>query len=70
MCVHVCARVCVHVCVYVCVRVCVFRSNADGLYYLNNFDNIVSSYVVLFELMVVNNWHVTMQGTVVGDPVH
>eukprot|EP00117_Sycon_ciliatum_P038382 scpid34018/ scgid28531/ Two pore calcium channel protein 1; Voltage-dependent calcium channel protein TPC1 len=44
------------------------RSNADGLYYLNNFDNIVSSYVVLFELMVVNNWHVTMQGAVSSTP--
>jgi hypothetical protein len=40
------------------------RSSADGLYYLNNFDNLLRSYVTLFELMVVNNWHVTMQGTV------
>ena len=38
------------------------RSSADGLYYLNNFDNLLRSYVTLFELMVVNNWHVTMQG--------
>lgn len=40
------------------------RYSADGLYHLNNFDNILRSYVTLFELMVVNNWHVTMQGTV------
>ena len=38
------------------------RSTADGLYYLNNFDNLLRSYVTLFELMVVNNWQVTMQG--------
>ena len=38
------------------------RSTADGLYHLNNFDNLPSSYVTLFALMVVNNWHVIMQG--------
>ncbi|XP_065830706.1 two pore calcium channel protein 1-like [Oscarella lobularis] len=44
------------------------RSTADGLYYMNNFDNLINSYVTLFELMIINNWHVTMQGTV--DAVH
>ncbi|XP_065844200.1 two pore calcium channel protein 1-like isoform X2 [Oscarella lobularis] len=39
------------------------RTNPDGLYYLNNFDNIARAYSVLFELMIVNNWHVIMQGT-------
>ena len=38
------------------------RTNPDGLYYLNNFDNIARAYSVLFELMIVNNWHVIMQG--------
>ncbi|XP_063059065.1 two pore channel protein 1 isoform X2 [Engraulis encrasicolus] len=34
----------------------------DGYYYLNNFDNILSSFVTLFELTVVNNWYITMEG--------
>jgi len=33
-----------------------------GLYYLNNFSNIVNSYITLFELMVVNNWFILMEG--------
>eukprot|EP00063_Salmo_salar_P051364 XP_014026199.1 PREDICTED: two pore calcium channel protein 1-like isoform X4 [Salmo salar] len=32
----------------------------EGYYYLNNFDNILSSFVTLFELTVVNNWYITM----------
>ncbi|XP_065190162.1 two pore channel protein 1-like [Sycon ciliatum] len=33
-------------------------------YYLNSFDNILRSYVTLFELMIVNNWFVIMDGYV------
>lgn len=43
-----------------------FRSNLSGLptgyYYLNNFDNLMVSYVTLFQLMVANNWHIIMGG--------
>eukprot|EP00051_Salpingoeca_urceolata_P007136 m.94806 g.94806 ORF g.94806 m.94806 type:complete len:841 (+) comp15131_c0_seq1:300-2822(+) len=35
-----------------------------GHYQLNNFDNILRSYVTLFELMVVNDWNNTMGGHV------
>eukprot|EP00096_Caligus_rogercresseyi_P003977 TRINITY_DN1807_c0_g1_i1.p1 TRINITY_DN1807_c0_g1~~TRINITY_DN1807_c0_g1_i1.p1 ORF type:complete len:620 (-),score=138.88 TRINITY_DN1807_c0_g1_i1:1648-3507(-) len=31
-------------------------------YCANNFNNVVSSFVVLFELMVVNQWHVLSEG--------
>eukprot|EP00996_Jenningsia_fusiforme_P001815 NODE_2675_length_1144_cov_26.606393_g2453_i0.p1 GENE.NODE_2675_length_1144_cov_26.606393_g2453_i0~~NODE_2675_length_1144_cov_26.606393_g2453_i0.p1 ORF type:complete len:379 (-),score=57.41 NODE_2675_length_1144_cov_26.606393_g2453_i0:7-1065(-) len=31
-------------------------------YEVNNFDNIFNSFVTLFELLVVNNWQVTMHG--------
>ena len=43
-----------------------YYSNATSTdrYYLNNFDNIFRSFVTLFELMVVNNWMVIMDGTV------
>ncbi|CAL8335310.1 two pore calcium channel protein 1 isoform X2 [Gadus morhua] len=34
----------------------------EGYYHLNNFNNILSSFVTLFELMVVNNWYITMEG--------
>ncbi|RWS24224.1 two pore calcium channel protein 1-like protein [Leptotrombidium deliense] len=34
----------------------------NGYYYLNNFDNIAISFVTLFELMVVNNWFILMDG--------
>ena len=34
-------------------------------YYRNNFNDIVSSFVVLFELMVVNQWHVIADGFVI-----
>lgn len=36
--------------------------NKEGYYYLNNFNNILSSFVTLFELTVVNNWYITMEG--------
>lgn len=35
-------------------------TTALGYYYLNNFDNIITSVVTLFELAVVNNWFITM----------
>ena len=31
-------------------------------YYVNNFDNILRSMVTLFELTVVNNWFIIMEG--------
>uniref|UniRef100_A0A674NW89 Voltage-dependent calcium channel protein TPC1 n=1 Tax=Takifugu rubripes TaxID=31033 RepID=A0A674NW89_TAKRU len=34
----------------------------EGYYYLNNFNHILSSFVTLFELTVVNNWYITMEG--------
>ena len=33
-------------------------------YYSNNFNDFASSLVTLFELLVVNNWHVLMNGFV------
>ncbi|XP_028167785.1 two pore calcium channel protein 1-like, partial [Ostrinia furnacalis] len=44
-------------------------STALGYYYLNNFDNIVTSGVTLFELTVVNNWFILMNAyaTVAGQ---
>ena len=35
---------------------------ADTGYYANNFNNIVSAFVLLFELMVVNNWQILAEG--------
>eukprot|EP01147_Barroeca_monosierra_P004586 gene4586-6776_t len=37
---------------------------AQSLYFQNNFNDIVSSFVVLFELMTVNQWHVLAGGFV------
>lgn len=34
----------------------------EGFYYLNNFDNLLVSGVTLFELTVVNNWFIIMEG--------
>lgn len=34
----------------------------DGFYYLNNFDHLLNSFVTLFELTVVNNWYIIMEG--------
>ncbi|KAJ1524179.1 hypothetical protein ONE63_010705 [Megalurothrips usitatus] len=40
-----------------------------GYYYLNNFENILVSFVTLFELMVVNNWFIVMNAyAVVAHP--
>ncbi|CAG2184314.1 unnamed protein product, partial [Oppiella nova] len=38
------------------------NATLNGYYYLNNFSDIVVSYVTLFELMVVNNWFILMDG--------
>lgn len=35
-----------------------------GYYYLNNFDDIFMAGVTLFELTVVNNWFIIMEGEV------
>lgn len=42
---------------------------SESDYWANNFDNVFSSFVVLFELMVVNNWYVTADAacTVTSD---
>ncbi|XP_052739234.1 two pore calcium channel protein 1-like isoform X5 [Bicyclus anynana] len=44
-------------------------SAAPGYYYLNNFENLLTSGVTLFELTVVNNWFVLMNAyaAVVGQ---
>ncbi|XP_013146628.1 PREDICTED: two pore calcium channel protein 2-like isoform X2 [Papilio polytes] len=44
-------------------------STALGYYYLNNFENILTSGVSLFELTVVNNWFILMNAyaTVAGQ---
>jgi hypothetical protein len=39
-------------------------SYGQARYYENNFDNIYSTFMVLFELMVVNNWNIIMEGYV------
>ena len=33
-------------------------------YYMNTFDNIFATFMVLFELMVINNWNIIMEGYV------
>ncbi|KAL5016939.1 hypothetical protein ScPMuIL_006528 [Solemya velum] len=38
------------------------NSVIQGYYYLNDFDNILISGVTLFELTVVNNWFIIMDG--------
>ncbi|XP_015761656.1 PREDICTED: two pore calcium channel protein 1-like [Acropora digitifera] len=35
-----------------------------GYYYLNHFNDLLHSYVTLFELTVVNNWFIIMEGIV------
>uniref|UniRef100_A0A8D8TKZ2 Two pore calcium channel protein 1 n=2 Tax=Cacopsylla melanoneura TaxID=428564 RepID=A0A8D8TKZ2_9HEMI len=37
-------------------------SATSGYYYLNTFANLAVSYVTLFELTVVNNWFIVMNG--------
>jgi two pore calcium channel protein 1 len=41
-----------------------YSKNPQGGFYLNNFENIVSAGVTLFELTVVNNWYIIMDGYV------
>merc|ERR1712196_326873 len=36
----------------------------DG-YFTNNFNDVVAAYVTLFELMVVNQWHILTSGFVI-----
>lgn len=38
-----------------------------GYYYLNTFSNIAVSAVTLFELTVVNNWFIVMNGYAAVD---
>ncbi|XP_075219021.1 two pore calcium channel protein 1-like isoform X4 [Lycorma delicatula] len=38
------------------------ESSALGYYYLNTFENLATSSVTLFELTVVNNWFILMDG--------
>uniref|UniRef100_A0A4W3HT59 Two pore segment channel 1 n=1 Tax=Callorhinchus milii TaxID=7868 RepID=A0A4W3HT59_CALMI len=40
------------------------RTVIQGYYSLNNFNNILNSFVTLFELTVVNNWYIIMEGVV------
>eukprot|EP00041_Stephanoeca_diplocostata_P021215 m.489432 g.489432 ORF g.489432 m.489432 type:complete len:820 (+) comp21768_c0_seq2:262-2721(+) len=40
------------------------HNNVAGIYQLNNFDNVLRSFVTLFEQMIVNNWFVAMNGHV------
>ena len=39
-------------------------SNSLSYYYLNSFENLLTSGVTLFELTVVNNWFIVMNGYV------
>ncbi|XP_046858166.1 two pore channel protein 1-like [Xenia sp. Carnegie-2017] len=39
-----------------------YQYEENGYYYLNNFNNFYHSFVTLFELTAVNNWHVIMEG--------
>ncbi|KAH9406188.1 Two pore calcium channel protein 1 [Tyrophagus putrescentiae] len=41
-----------------------YQEGSGLFYYLNNFNDLASSYVTLFELMVVNNWPITMKAYV------
>jgi hypothetical protein len=36
-------------------------AGSEGYYQLNSFDNVGRAYVTLFELMIVNNWHLIME---------
>lgn len=38
------------------------NESSSNIFYLNNFDNALRSYVTLFILMVVNNWYIIMEG--------
>ena len=37
----------------------IYNDSTPDLYVLNNFNDLASAFVTLFELMVVNNWQVT-----------
>ncbi|XP_020604403.1 two pore calcium channel protein 1-like [Orbicella faveolata] len=41
-----------------------YREDGYKYYYLNNFNDLLHSYVTLFELTVVNNWMIIMEGIV------
>ncbi|XP_065892689.1 two pore calcium channel protein 1-like isoform X2 [Dysidea avara] len=43
-----------------------YTGNGSNVYYLNNFNNILRSYVTLFELMIINNWWIIMEGFQAG----
>nr|XP_058965206.1 two pore channel protein 1-like [Pocillopora verrucosa] len=47
-----------------CVNTSWERTYKEGGYHLNNFDDLLHSYVTLFELTVVNNWFIIMEGIV------
>ena len=36
------------------------NDDIPSLYYLNNFNDLLSSYLTLFSLLVVNNWQMTV----------
>ncbi|KAL5477612.1 hypothetical protein EMCRGX_G024429 [Ephydatia muelleri] len=38
-----------------------FNTTENTAFWLNNFNNLVRSYVVLFEQMIVNNWFLAME---------
>ncbi|KAH9511336.1 Two pore calcium channel protein 1, variant 2 [Dermatophagoides farinae] len=48
-----------------------YRSNGTtaSFYYLNNFQDLITSYITLFELMVVNNWQITMSAYVIAPVI-
>jgi hypothetical protein len=46
-----------------------FYKNVTGLYYLNNFKSLPISGVTLFELTVVNNWFIIMEGYALATKV-
>ena len=37
----------------------IIDDSIPDIYVLNNFNDLASGFVTLFELMVVNNWYVT-----------
>jgi hypothetical protein len=43
---------------------------ANSTYFANNFNDFPSALVTLFELLVVNNWHVIMEGLVAVSSPH
>lgn len=43
-----------------------YDGSIEGLYYLNTFDNVLRSYVTLFELMAMNNNNVLMEAVAIN----